>query len=169
MPLHLHEEENRISHISTGTAPPTTTPSKVGDKFIDTTNKKVYTALGTSGSGDWEPIPSENTNLLKTLRATFNHDSVSPVSLGTLPANSFVIKTETFISTFFNGTSPTIELGTAIDKDLVFNSSHVNLKMVGDYTYNNHSILSSSDETIQLDYIADGSTAGSGDIVLYYV
>lgn len=54
MPLHLHEEEARIPHISTGTAAPGTTPAKTGDIFVDTTNKKVYIAVGTAGSGDWE-------------------------------------------------------------------------------------------------------------------
>lgn len=54
MPLHLHEEEARIPHISTGTAPPSTAPTKVGDIYIDTTNKLVYIAVGTSAAGDWE-------------------------------------------------------------------------------------------------------------------
>lgn len=40
--------------ISTGTAVPTTTPSKIGDIFIDTTNKNVYISVGTTDSGDWE-------------------------------------------------------------------------------------------------------------------
>ena len=56
MPLHLHEEEDRIPHVSTGTAPPAVTPAKIGDIFIDTTNKRVYVAVGTSAAGDWEPM-----------------------------------------------------------------------------------------------------------------
>lgn len=39
--------------ISTGTAAPTTTPTKIGDEFVDTTNKKIYFATGTSASTDW--------------------------------------------------------------------------------------------------------------------
>lgn len=39
--------------ISTGTAAPATTPGKVGDMFIDTTNKKLYFATGTASSADW--------------------------------------------------------------------------------------------------------------------
>lgn len=54
MPLHLHEEEARIPHVFTGTAPPSTTPLKIGDIFVDTTNKRVYIAVGTSAAGDWE-------------------------------------------------------------------------------------------------------------------
>jgi hypothetical protein len=39
--------------ISTGTAAPTTTPAKVGDIYVDTTNKKLYFAAGISSSSDW--------------------------------------------------------------------------------------------------------------------
>lgn len=54
MPLHLHEEEARIPHVSTGTAPPSVAPSKVGDIYIDTVNKRVYIAVNTGDAGDWE-------------------------------------------------------------------------------------------------------------------
>lgn len=39
--------------ISTGTAAPTTIPSKAGDIYIDTTNGKIYMAKGISTSSDW--------------------------------------------------------------------------------------------------------------------
>jgi hypothetical protein len=39
--------------ISIGTAAPATTPSKVGNVFIDTTNKKIYFATGVGSSADW--------------------------------------------------------------------------------------------------------------------
>lgn len=39
--------------ILTGTAAPATTPVKIGDMYIDTTNVKVYVATGTSASTDW--------------------------------------------------------------------------------------------------------------------
>lgn len=41
-------------HILTGTAPPATTPTAVGQHFIDTTNKVSYVSVGTSSSADWE-------------------------------------------------------------------------------------------------------------------
>ncbi len=43
-------------NISTGTAAPTTTPKKVGDMFVDTTNDKVYVSTGTSSSTDWNVL-----------------------------------------------------------------------------------------------------------------
>lgn len=50
----LRDTEDRIPHVFTGTAPPSTTPLKIGDIFVDTTNKLVYIAVGTSAAGDWE-------------------------------------------------------------------------------------------------------------------
>ena len=56
MPDHLHEDHNYIPHVSTGTAPPTAAPVKIGDFFIDLTNKIAYVAVGTTDSGDWEAL-----------------------------------------------------------------------------------------------------------------
>lgn len=39
--------------ISSGTAAPATTPTKVGDIYVDTTNKKLYFATGIASSADW--------------------------------------------------------------------------------------------------------------------
>lgn len=42
-----------IRSTTTGTAAPTTTPTQIGQWFIDTTNKKAYVSTGTSSSSDW--------------------------------------------------------------------------------------------------------------------
>jgi hypothetical protein len=42
--------------ISTGVLPPTTTPEKVGDMFVDTAAKKIYFAIGTTASTDWQIV-----------------------------------------------------------------------------------------------------------------
>jgi len=41
-------------HIETGTAAPATTPTDVGQHFIDTTGSVGYVAVGTSTSADWK-------------------------------------------------------------------------------------------------------------------
>lgn len=41
-------------HIIEGTAAPTTTPTKIGQHFIDTVNKITYVSAGTSSSADWK-------------------------------------------------------------------------------------------------------------------
>jgi hypothetical protein len=40
--------------ISSGSGAPATTPAKIGDMYIDTSNRKLYFAVGTTNSGDWE-------------------------------------------------------------------------------------------------------------------
>jgi hypothetical protein len=40
-------------NISYGTGAPSSNPSKVGDRYIDTSSKKEYCAMGTSSSADW--------------------------------------------------------------------------------------------------------------------
>lgn len=42
--------------IIVGTAAPTTTPSKIGNVFINETAKKIYFATGTSSSSDWTVV-----------------------------------------------------------------------------------------------------------------
>lgn len=42
-----------IPGATTGTAPPATTPIRVGDIYTDTNNKKVYISTGTASSADW--------------------------------------------------------------------------------------------------------------------
>ena len=39
--------------ISSGAGAPSSTPTKVGDIYVDTTNDDPYTAVGTSSSADW--------------------------------------------------------------------------------------------------------------------
>lgn len=39
--------------ISSGSVAPTSTPNKIGDIYVDTTNYKTYIAKGTSSSADW--------------------------------------------------------------------------------------------------------------------
>lgn len=41
-------------HIYTGSGAPATTPTAVGQHYIDTTNGVSYISVGTSSSGDWE-------------------------------------------------------------------------------------------------------------------
>lgn len=46
----------RWPNIESGAGAPSSTPGKVGDKYLDTTNKVKYVAYGTSSSADWEAV-----------------------------------------------------------------------------------------------------------------
>lgn len=45
---------NKAPFISTGIIPPTSTPFKIGDLYIDLMAKKIYCAVGTVSAADWE-------------------------------------------------------------------------------------------------------------------
>ena len=38
---------------------PSSAPGNIGDIYIDTTNKKMYIAMGTSSSADWKKVISQ--------------------------------------------------------------------------------------------------------------
>jgi hypothetical protein len=42
--------------ITSGSGAPTSTPTNLGDQYIDTTNKIIYEATGTSSSSDWNAL-----------------------------------------------------------------------------------------------------------------
>ncbi len=44
---------NTKSTVSTGVAAPTSTPSTIGDLFINTATPGIYIAKGTTSSADW--------------------------------------------------------------------------------------------------------------------
>ena len=41
---------------TTGAGVPSATPSNIGDVYIDTTNNKMYIAMGTSATSDWKKV-----------------------------------------------------------------------------------------------------------------
>lgn len=49
----IQEINDSMPIISSGTTAPSSTPTKVGDVYLDTTAKKTYFATGTSSSSDW--------------------------------------------------------------------------------------------------------------------
>lgn len=51
--LALKANANETPVISSGSGAPSSTPSKVGDIYVDTSNYKTYISKGTSSSADW--------------------------------------------------------------------------------------------------------------------
>lgn len=49
----LQNELDTKPTVATGTAAPASTPTTVGDIFVDTTNDNIYQATGTASSADW--------------------------------------------------------------------------------------------------------------------
>ena len=44
---------------TTGAGAPSSAPDNVGDIYIDTTNNKMYIAMGTSAASDWKKVVSQ--------------------------------------------------------------------------------------------------------------
>ena len=44
---------------SSGAGAPSSAPSNIGDIYIDTTNKKMHIAMGTSAISDWKKVVSQ--------------------------------------------------------------------------------------------------------------
>ena len=47
------------TNSSSGAGAPTSTPTAVGDIYVDTTALKIYIATGTSSSADWKKVISQ--------------------------------------------------------------------------------------------------------------
>lgn len=41
---------------TTGAGAPSSAPDNIGDIYVDTTNNKVYMAMGTSAASDWKKV-----------------------------------------------------------------------------------------------------------------
>lgn len=46
--------DDELPHVLSGAGAPASTPTKVGNIYIDTTNDNAYIAVGTASSADWE-------------------------------------------------------------------------------------------------------------------
>lgn len=54
----IQEIVDSIAEVSSGVVAPSSTPSKVGDIYVDTVTKNIYISTGTSSSADWKLIAS---------------------------------------------------------------------------------------------------------------
>ena len=52
------DQKTRAIRTSAAGAP-SSAPGNIGDIYIDTTNKKMYIAMGTSSSADWKKVISQ--------------------------------------------------------------------------------------------------------------
>ncbi len=52
-------DQKTRSVSSSGAGVPSSTPSSIGDIYVDTTNLKVYVATGISSSADWKKVLSQ--------------------------------------------------------------------------------------------------------------
>jgi hypothetical protein len=80
-----------------GVTVPASTPEKIGQTFIDTTNKKTYIATGISSSLDWTNIsqPLNNINITGTIvhAADTDHDLTFGITTAPDSTNTYMLQT----------------------------------------------------------------------------
>lgn len=63
-------------NISSGAGAPATTPSAVGDRYVDTTNDVEYVATGTASSADWDEVLTAASGTTLSAATSAGGDSV---------------------------------------------------------------------------------------------
>lgn len=85
---YLAVEGLNIPRISTGTASPATTPTYVGELFVDTTNDTAWIATGTASSADWEQIDGAGAGNVTKVGTPVNNEVAVWTGDGTLEGES---------------------------------------------------------------------------------
>ena len=99
------------------------------------------------------------------------YNSSSPVSMFTLLIGALPVMVQVIIDTPFDGTAPTLSIGTAGDPDKYMTTVQVNLKGVAEDIYEVKSpviVVAGSSEVIIATYVADGSSVGAARIKFHY-
>lgn len=93
--------------------------------------------------------------------------STSPVAMITTGANDVINKIQVIVDTAFNGTVPTLSIGTAGTTSKYVTTTHVDLKTAGVYEIN-PGVVAAGVESIIATYAASTSSAGAARIQVYY-
>jgi len=83
---YLKTQTDASAIISSGSGAPSSTPSKVGNLYVDTTNKILYAAAGTSSSADW--IIQNKSGFLGGMYRTI--DTAGTITAGDVMATRFM-------------------------------------------------------------------------------
>lgn len=121
--------------------------------------------------------------VLKAVKKTVNYDDTSPVTVATLPAGSLILACVVNVSTLFEGTSPTLDIGDAGNddgffpaEDLVCTSAgwkHENVMTEGTYLYDTthkkYFKLYASETAVLATIGGTNLTAGVADVYILYM
>lgn len=106
---------------------------------------------------------------MNVVSTNFTYQSTSPINIGSaLPANSIVLKAIVNIDTAFDGTTPTLEIGTSGDTDAIHTQSSTDLTDNDLYISDEYFDVGASATQIIGTLSVTSATAGSGKILLFY-
>lgn len=107
------------------------------------------------------------TDRLQVRSISFGFETTTPFNIGgVLTSNDRVVRAHVFVSTAFDGTTPTLQIGTSGDTDAVMTTALNDLGTVGVYEAATSFKATGSDQIIGT-LTLSGATAGAGDIVLF--
>lgn len=96
---------------------------------------------------------------------TLADDTTSPLNIGATVTGTLAFRWQVIVTTAFDGTAPTLDLGTSGDTDAIAANSAIDLSIVDTYSGVSSLDISSSTQVIGT-YVADGSTAGAATIII---
>lgn len=115
-----------------------------------------------------KPITS-STNVILVNSADLAFGTTSPLDIGeAVPADSRILSVEVFVTTAFNGSAPTLSIGTAADPDQLATTAQITLGTAGRYEVLPTVVYASETQIIGT-YVADSSTEGAAQIVIRYI
>lgn len=125
----------------------------------------VYDAQG----AEWVDIgpAAAVTNVTKNFKQTLAFGASSPVVIGTPADNSVIARIAVVVTTPFNGTAPTLDIGVSGTTDKYMDQDEIDLKTAGVYISEPFTFEATGLEIIAT-YAADSSSAGAARITVEY-
>lgn len=139
---------------------------------LPTTAGSSNQVLQTDGTGvlSWAAQTSVPTNFLTSKSYTVSYNSSSTITATLLPANAFLDHVDVCLDTSFNGTAPTLSVGTAGNNALYMSTSQNNLQGTATDIYTTHpnQLPSGSTTQVNIYYTASTASVGSCRVIIWY-
>ncbi len=155
--------------------------STTGGELVLVVNDSL-TADGVPGEGEWAFFLRNQTDTawfevgteqrgdeeVESISIDFQHDSGALLNIGVVPAGRRVVKVTVKVLTAFNGTLPTLQVGSVATANLLMNVNENDLEGVFIYEVNPGLGAFGTNTGVRATYSANGATTGAGRITIAY-